>query len=123
MVILDALVNNADRKGGHVLRRADGSVAGIDHGVTFHAENKLRTVLWGWAGEPIPTDLLAEVADGAEAFRVLVEEWGSDTPHRAAHLSRRGGSGRPGTGWRCSSTRAPSRCPERSGPSLPWPPM
>ena len=69
MVILDALVNNADRKGGHVLRRADGSVAGIDHGVTFHAENKLRTVLWGWAGEPIPADLLAEVAEGSEAFR------------------------------------------------------
>jgi uncharacterized repeat protein (TIGR03843 family) len=122
MVILDALVNNADRKGGHVLRRADGSVAGIDHGVTFHAENKLRTVLWGWAGEPIPADLLAEVADGAEAFRVLVEEWGSDTPHRAAHLSiaevraakdrledlvDAGTFPMPGAEW----------------PSLPWPPM
>jgi uncharacterized repeat protein (TIGR03843 family) len=122
MVILDALVNNADRKGGHVLRRADGSVAGIDHGVTFHAENKLRTVLWGWAGEPIPGALLAEVIQGAEGFLALVEQWGSDTPHRTAHLSPEEvraaqdrlaallGSGTfpmPGAEW----------------PSLPWPPM
>ncbi len=122
LVLLDALVNNADRKGGHVLRRADGSLAGIDHGVTFHAENKLRTVLWGWAGEPIPADLHAEVVDGADSFRAVVQEWGSDTPHRAAHLSAaevRAAVDRldslialrtfpmPGTDW----------------PSLPWPPM
>ncbi len=54
MVALDAVINNADRKGGHVLVDADGRLFGVDHGVTFHAEDKLRTVLWGWAGERLP---------------------------------------------------------------------
>jgi uncharacterized repeat protein (TIGR03843 family) len=122
MAILDALVNNADRKGGHVLRRADGSVVGIDHGVTFHAENKLRTVLWGWAGEPIPADLLTEVAEGSAAFRALVGRWGSDTPHRAAHLS--------GAEVRAAVARLDALVeagtfpvPGADWPSLPWPPM
>lgn len=52
--LLDAVANNADRKGGHLLADAAGRVWGIDHGVTFNAEDKLRTILWGWAGEPIP---------------------------------------------------------------------
>jgi uncharacterized repeat protein (TIGR03843 family) len=54
MVALDAVTNNADRKGGHVLVDADGRLFGVDHGVTFHADDKLRTVLWGWAGERLP---------------------------------------------------------------------
>ncbi|EYR62975.1 phosphatidylinositol kinase [Actinotalea ferrariae CF5-4] len=66
MAVFDALVNNADRKGGHVLPLADGRRVGVDHGVTFHVEPKLRTVLWGWVGEPLD---LEEVA-GVE--RVLV---------------------------------------------------
>lgn len=53
MAVFDVLINNADRKGGHVLRDAEGTIFGIDHGVTLHARNKLRTVLWGWAGTPI----------------------------------------------------------------------
>ena len=54
MAVLDAVVNNADRKGGHVLPRAGRARCyGVDHGVTFHVEDKLRTVLWGWAGEPL----------------------------------------------------------------------
>ena len=52
MAVFDVLVNNADRKGGHVLEMADGHRYGVDHGVTFHVEHKLRTVLWGWLGEP-----------------------------------------------------------------------
>lgn len=69
---LDAVINNADRKGGHLLPLADGRLYGIDHGVTFHTEDKLRTLLWGWAGEPLPeADLAAlrglatELAPGA----------------------------------------------------------
>lgn len=62
MAIFDALVNNGDRKGGHILPRADGHRYGVDHGVSFHVDNKLRTVLWGWAGEPIDADDLATVA-------------------------------------------------------------
>ena len=50
IAIFDALVNNADRKAGHLLARADGIIQGVDHGVTFALEPKLRTVLWGWRG-------------------------------------------------------------------------
>jgi uncharacterized repeat protein (TIGR03843 family) len=56
MALFDAVVNNADRKGGHVLPTADGRVHGIDHGVCFSVENKLRTVLWGWADRPLDSD-------------------------------------------------------------------
>lgn len=61
MAVFDVIVNNADRKGGHILTGSDGGVYGVDHGVTLHAQDKLRTVLWGWAGarvdEPTLTDL------------------------------------------------------------------
>lgn len=63
VALLDAVINNADRKGGHLLVDADGHLWGIDHGVTFADEDKLRTVLWGWAGEAIPDHLLAPLED------------------------------------------------------------
>ncbi len=53
MALFDVVVNNADRKGGHVLPMTDRHRYGVDHGLTFHVEQKLRTVLWGWVGEPI----------------------------------------------------------------------
>ena len=53
LAVFDAVVNNADRKGSHCLRDEDGRLWAIDHGVTFHPQPKLRTVLWGWAGEPL----------------------------------------------------------------------
>ncbi len=59
IAVLDAVVNNADRKGGHLLPAPDGRLYGIDHGVTFHTEDKLRTLLWGWAGEPLPAEAVA----------------------------------------------------------------
>jgi uncharacterized repeat protein (TIGR03843 family) len=68
MAVLDVLVNNADRKGGHILPRPDGHRYGVDHGVTFHVENKLRTVLWGWLGEP----LVADEVSGVERLRAEV---------------------------------------------------
>ncbi|MFV0461357.1 MAG: SCO1664 family protein [Actinomycetales bacterium] len=58
MALLDVLANNADRKGGHVIDRGDGRLAGVDHGLTFNVEHKLRTVLWGWAGQPVPSELV-----------------------------------------------------------------
>ncbi len=61
MAVFDAIVNNADRKGGHVLPVPGGHRYGVDHGLTFHAEHKLRTVLWGWAGEPLTRDEAAGV--------------------------------------------------------------
>src|SRR4051812_3111582 len=60
MAVFDIVVNNADRKGGHVLEMADGHRYGVDHGVTFHTDHKLRTVLWGWLGE----ELTEEQVDG-----------------------------------------------------------
>jgi len=56
MAVFDAVVNNADRKGGHVLDDGRGGPVGVDHGLTFNVDEKLRTVLWGWAGEPIDAD-------------------------------------------------------------------
>ena len=53
MALFDAVINNTDRKIGHLLPRSDGKLFGCDHGVTFHQENKLRTVLWQWAGDEI----------------------------------------------------------------------
>ena len=53
MATFDVIANNADRKGGHCLLDADGQVWGIDHGLCFHAEPKLRTVIWDFAGEPL----------------------------------------------------------------------
>lgn len=61
MAVLDVLINNADRKGGHILAGADGVVYGIDHGICLHVEDKLRTVLWGWAGHPVPGGLVVDV--------------------------------------------------------------
>ena len=62
MAVFDILINNADRKGGHVLSGVDGSVYGVDHGVSLHVEDKLRTVLWGWAGKPVDDETLEAVA-------------------------------------------------------------
>ena len=62
MAALDVVINNADRKGGHVLHGTDGNVYGVDHGICLHTEHKLRTVLWGWVGEPLPEDVLDMLA-------------------------------------------------------------
>jgi uncharacterized repeat protein (TIGR03843 family) len=62
MAVFDVLINNADRKGGHILSGVDGGVYGVDHGVSLHSDDKLRTVLWGWAGKPVDDETLAEVA-------------------------------------------------------------
>jgi len=53
IALFDAVVNNADRKGGHLLVRPDGLIQGVDHGVTFNIDPKLRTILWGWRGTQI----------------------------------------------------------------------
>ena len=56
VAVLDAVINNADRKGGHLLPTPQGHLYGIDHGVTFNVDEKLRTVLWQWAGDPLDED-------------------------------------------------------------------
>ncbi|GGK36390.1 SCO1664 family protein [Nocardia camponoti] len=61
MAVLDVLLNNADRKGGHALEGVDGQVYGVDHGICLHSEPKLRTVLWGWAGTPVHESLIDDI--------------------------------------------------------------
>lgn len=53
MAVFDVLINNADRKGDHILAMPDGHRFGVDHGISFHQEHKLRTVLWGWIGQTL----------------------------------------------------------------------
>jgi uncharacterized repeat protein (TIGR03843 family) len=62
LAAFDVVTNNADRKSGHVLRGTDGRIKGIDHGLCFAAEDKLRTVIWDFAGEPVAPDLLGGIA-------------------------------------------------------------
>ncbi|HVR88416.1 MAG TPA: SCO1664 family protein [Candidatus Limnocylindria bacterium] len=59
VALFDVAVNNADRKGGHLLPTGDGHIYGCDHGICFAAEPKLRTILWDWRGTPIRKDELA----------------------------------------------------------------
>ncbi|WP_040159429.1 SCO1664 family protein [Nigerium massiliense] len=62
LAVFDIVVNNADRKAGHVLRDGDGRVWAIDHGLCFAAETKLRTVIWDFGGEPVDDALLGDIA-------------------------------------------------------------
>ena len=61
IALFDCLSNNADRKAGHCFKGLDGRVWSIDHGLTFHQQPKLRTVIWDFAEQPIPRDLLEQV--------------------------------------------------------------
>lgn len=62
VALFDLLINNADRKGSHVLIDRENHIWLIDHGICFHREDKLRTVIWDFAGEPFPQDLLAAIS-------------------------------------------------------------
>jgi uncharacterized repeat protein (TIGR03843 family) len=116
MAVFDVVVNNADRKGGHVLAMPDGHRFGVDHGVTFHVEHKLRTVLWGWSGE----GLAADEIDGVEAVRDAVRgDLGERlvdllTPPEVAALL-----------GRCERLLRKRALPEPGGhwPVIPWPPF
>jgi len=61
VVTFDLVVNNADRKGSHVVVDRQGHIWCIDHGICFHEQEKLRTVLWDFAGEAIPMDLVEDL--------------------------------------------------------------
>ncbi|MEU1657862.1 SCO1664 family protein [Streptomyces griseofuscus] len=116
LAVLDAVINNADRKGGHLLPTADGRLYGIDHGVTFNAEDKLRTLLWGWAGEPLTAEAvgvlkgLRDALDGdlGERLGPLITPAELDaTRARVAALLASGLHPEPGGDW----------------PAIPWPPV
>lgn len=115
LAVLDALANNADRKGGHVLRGSDSVVAGIDHGLTFHVEDKLRTVLWGWSGMNIDEATLEDV-------RRVVTDWARIEGELASMLTQA----------ECDAARRRAKVlvgrgtyplPDGAWPALPWPAM
>lgn len=83
VALFDCLVNNADRKGGHIIFDQNHHMWLIDHGICFHVEDKLRTVVWDFAGEPIPHRLLADL----EAFRARLDEDPSLLAPLREHLS------------------------------------
>lgn len=99
IALLDVLLNNADRKSEHCLQSLDGRTWAIDHGLTFHVEPKLRTVIWDFANEPIGPELLADLQracdslDGrgplAQALRPLIaQEEVAMVAHRGQQLIR-----------------------------------
>ena len=113
----DVMINNSDRKGSHLVREA-GAVRGFDHGVSLHAQDKLRTVLWGFAGRPLPEREVERLGRVQAALREgcpLVERLADHLT--AAELSALAARVRrllelpayplPGEGW----------------PAIPWPPL
>ncbi|MFF3761546.1 SCO1664 family protein [Streptomyces sp. NPDC002185] len=118
LAVLDAVINNGDRKGGHLLPAPGGHLYGIDHGVTFHVDDKLRTLLWGWAGEELPAEASAvlislghSLAPGAPLATRLAELL---TVAEVAAVRAR-----------VEALLATGRHPEPSGqwPAIPWPPV
>ena len=119
LAVLDAVIDNADRKAGHVLRTAQDRVWGVDHGVSFNVEPKLRTVLWGFGGAPLPAEAtgvlralsreLAGEAQGALApalAQLLSPPEVSRTRERVDELL----------------TSGAFPLPAGHGPVIPWPP-
>ncbi|GAA4267159.1 SCO1664 family protein [Frondihabitans peucedani] len=114
MAVFDVVVNNADRKGAHILAMPGGHRHGVDHGLTFHVEHKLRTVLWGWIGDELNDDEVAGVA------RVRAELDGSLGEALGELLSE----GELGAfAARCDRLLAKRRFPAPRGqmPAVPWP--
>ncbi|WUT03031.1 SCO1664 family protein [Streptomyces sp. NBC_00704] len=118
LAVLDAVINNADRKGGHLLPTADGRLYGIDHGVAFNAENKLRTLLWGWAGEP----LTAEAVEVLQGLRSALEPGGRLSSALSGLITP---AEIDATRARTEALLAAGTHPEPSGdwPAIPWPPV
>lgn len=121
LAALDAVINNSDRKGSHCLRDDDGRLWAIDHGVTFSPDPKLRTVLWGWAGEPLREVDLSRLErlrraltghDNTEPEPVSLERL--LPPADVAALTRR-----------VERLLRDGRHPQPSGdwPAVPWPPL
>lgn len=116
MAVLDAVLNNSDRKGGHILVQGE-RLWGIDHGVSLHAEPKLRTVLWGWAGDPLAEadrrrlDRLAtalhEESVESELLTLLTADELAALRKRTVELRESGVHPQPSPGW----------------PAIPWPPL
>ena len=111
LAVFDVVINNADRKGGHIIG-SRGRVFGVDHGVSFHTDHKLRTLLWGWGGSELEDRDIAAVTRVRDAAPDLLRELISDNEidallRRVETLLRRGRLPRPRGSW----------------PDIPWPPF
>jgi len=117
--VFDVVINNADRKGSHLVLDQSGSLWGFDHGVSCHSEPKLRTVLWGWVGQPLPEADLArlEALSGwlsnpmSPLSRTLE---GLLSPAEVDAVGRR-------VAGLLVTRRFPK--PNGRGPAVPWPPL
>jgi hypothetical protein len=115
IVLFDLMVNNADRKSGHVLLDDSGKLWAIDHGICFHAEDKLRTVIRDFAGQPVSPELQEGVARIEHALAdgpVLDELTVLLTPRELRSLRRR-----------VQQVRQIARFPYPRSGSVPWPPV
>jgi hypothetical protein len=113
MALFDAVINNTDRKIGHILPTANGDVFGCDHGVTFHTDNKLRTVLWRWAGNPFSEEELTRLRTVSDFINETSELSNLLTGHEIEALGNR-------VDMYIESGVFPS--PTKDWPSVPWPP-
>jgi uncharacterized repeat protein (TIGR03843 family) len=116
MTVYDAVINNGDRKGGHLIPVTGGHVYGVDHGVTFNVDDKLRTVLWQWAGKQLSDEAV-------DMLRRLRRDLDGALGERLHELLTRAEVRR--TKARVDRLLAARRHPEPSDewPSVPWPPM
>jgi uncharacterized repeat protein (TIGR03843 family) len=114
MAVFDVVTNNADRKGGHVLAGTDGRIYGVDHGLCLHVEHKLRTVLWGWVGQPMTPEVLEPLRRLRSALgATLADELGEHVTRREVRAL-----------WARVDALLSTPCfPEPSGygPAIPWP--
>ncbi len=115
MALFDAVINNTDRKIGHLLPSEDGVLRGCDHGVTFHEEDKLRTVLWQWADKELSRDEKVQLVDLRGSLTSQPDEFlGLITDGEFAALLRR-------IDRLLSTGRFPA--PSDEWPAVPWPPF
>ena len=112
----DVIANNADRKSGHCLLGPDGTIWAIDHGVCFSLQARLRTVIWDFAGEPVPTEVLHDVRRVAPELRS-----GELREEMSMHLSQEEVEA---TGDRAETLAETGRFPAPGrGRAYPWPPV
>jgi hypothetical protein len=112
LALFDAIINNTDRKFGHLLIDANGALKGCDHGVAFHTEDKLRTVLWQFASEVFSNDEIALLNNAKGLDLDVFKDY--LTQDEIGALSRR-------IEQLISSGKFPE--PSQSWPAVPWPPV
>jgi hypothetical protein len=114
----DAIINNADRKGGHCLLDKHNKIWGIDHGICFHMASKLRTVIWDFAGQPLPDDL----KEAVQKFQQQICDQNSELMQQLSSLISSLEISALMT--RTQKLLHQSKFPQPgNGPSYPWPPV